>query len=129
MGVDQVYSILFISMRRIVRWASQKRNGSTQLISSLIQVSLIIMSLDLWAAPPPNIILIMSDDQGWGDVGYRNHPELKTPALDSMAANGLVFNRFYSAAPVCSPTRGSTAHRPAPLSLRYLLRQRGPPAG
>ncbi|MEM9672561.1 MAG: sulfatase-like hydrolase/transferase [Bacteroidota bacterium] len=56
---------------------------------------------------PPNIILIMSDDQGWGDVGFRNHPTLKTPALDSMAANGLVFDRFYSAAPVCSPTRGS----------------------
>lgn len=55
----------------------------------------------------PNIILIMSDDQGWGDAGYQGHPELKTPNLDKMAANGLVFNRFYSAAPVCSPTRGS----------------------
>ncbi|MGK7395339.1 MAG: sulfatase family protein [Candidatus Cyclobacteriaceae bacterium M3_2C_046] len=55
----------------------------------------------------PNIILIMSDDQGWGDAGYQGHNALKTPSLDDMAANGLVFNRFYAAAPVCSPTRGS----------------------
>ncbi len=55
----------------------------------------------------PNIILCMADDQGWGDVGFRNHPVLKTPVMDEMAASGLRFERFYSAAPVCSPTRGS----------------------
>jgi arylsulfatase A-like enzyme len=55
----------------------------------------------------PNIILCMADDQGWGDVGYRGHPVLKTPVLDEMAASGLRFERFYAAAPVCSPTRGS----------------------
>ncbi|WP_372796476.1 sulfatase [Pontiella sp.] len=55
----------------------------------------------------PNIIMIMSDDQGWGDVGFNGHPELKTPNLDRMAANGVRFDRFYAAAPLCSPTRGS----------------------
>lgn len=55
----------------------------------------------------PNIILCMADDQGWGDVGYAGHPVLKTPNLDAMAIAGLRFNRFYAAAPVCSPTRGS----------------------
>ncbi|MBN1489445.1 MAG: sulfatase-like hydrolase/transferase, partial [Phycisphaerae bacterium] len=55
----------------------------------------------------PNIILCMADDQGWGDVAYAGHPVLKTPNLDSMAAAGLRFDRFYAAAPVCSPTRGS----------------------
>ncbi len=55
----------------------------------------------------PNIILCMADDQGWGDVGYTGHPVLKTPNLDAMAAAGLRFDRFYAAAPVCSPTRGS----------------------
>lgn len=55
----------------------------------------------------PNIILCMTDDQGWGDTGYNGHPILKTPHLDEMAAEGLQFNRFYAAAPVCSPTRGS----------------------
>ena len=55
----------------------------------------------------PNIILCMADDQGWGDVGYAGHPVLKTPHLDAMAARGLRFDRFYAAAPVCTPTRGS----------------------
>jgi len=58
-------------------------------------------------AKRPNIILIMTDDQGWGQTGYYNHPVLKTPNLDAMAANGLRFDRFYAGAPVCSPTRAS----------------------
>ncbi len=55
----------------------------------------------------PNFVLLMADDQGWGDVGYYGHPVLKTPVLDEMAATGLRLDRFYAAAPVCSPTRGS----------------------
>ncbi len=55
----------------------------------------------------PNIILCMADDQGWGDVAYNGHPVLQTPNLDAMAASSLRFDRFYAAAPVCSPTRGS----------------------
>lgn len=55
----------------------------------------------------PNIILVMTDDQGWGDTGYNGHPILKTPNLDDMARTGIRFERFYSGAPVCSPTRGS----------------------
>jgi len=55
----------------------------------------------------PNIVLCMADDQGWGDMGYYGHPVLKTPNFDAMAAEALRFDRFYAAAPVCSPTRGS----------------------
>lgn len=55
----------------------------------------------------PNVILCMSDDQGWGDTGYNGHPFLRTPNLDAMCQAGLRFDRFYSGAPVCSPTRGS----------------------
>ena len=55
----------------------------------------------------PNIVLCMADDQGWGDMAYNGHPALKTPNFDAMAKTGLRFNRFYAAAPVCSPTRGS----------------------
>jgi len=55
----------------------------------------------------PNIILCMADDQGWGDMAYNGHPVLKTPHFDAMAAAALRFDRFYAAAPVCSPTRGS----------------------
>lgn len=55
----------------------------------------------------PNIVLCMADDQGWGDVGYYGKSPVQTPVLDEMAATGLRFDRFYAAAPVCSPTRGS----------------------
>lgn len=55
----------------------------------------------------PNIILLMGDDHGWDEVGYNGHPYLQTPVLDDMAATGLRMDRFYSASPVCSPTRGS----------------------
>ena len=64
-------------------------------------------ALVLLQTQPPNIILVMTDDQGWGDVGYNGHPHLLTPNLDEMAAQGVRFDRFYAAAPVCSPTRGS----------------------
>ncbi|MCX5685777.1 MAG: sulfatase-like hydrolase/transferase [Planctomycetota bacterium] len=60
----------------------------------------------------PNIILAMTDDQGWADVGYNSATNserafVKTPVMDEMAAAGLRFNRFYAQAPLCSPTRGS----------------------
>lgn len=55
----------------------------------------------------PNVILCMTDDQGWGDVGYNGHPVLRTPFLDQMSEEGLRFERFYASSPVCSPTRGS----------------------
>ncbi len=59
------------------------------------------------AATKPNIVLVMADDQGWGDMAYYGHPVLKTPNFDTAAATGLRFDHFYAAAPVCSPTRAS----------------------
>jgi len=61
----------------------------------------------LIAAEKPNIILVMCDDLGWGDVGFNGNKIIHTPHLDAMAKNSLRFERFYAAAPVCSPTRGS----------------------
>jgi len=58
-------------------------------------------------ANKPNVILCMTDDQGWGDTGYNGHKTLKTPNLDAMSTAGLRFDRWYAGAPVCSPTRGS----------------------
>jgi arylsulfatase A-like enzyme len=55
----------------------------------------------------PNIVLCMTDDLGYGDPGFNGNKIIKTPNLDAMAEAGLRFTRFYSAAPVCSPTRGS----------------------
>ena len=59
------------------------------------------------APDKPNIIMIMSDDQGWGDVGFNGNEVVKTPNLDQMAESGVRFDRFYAVSPLCSPTRGS----------------------
>ncbi len=67
------------------------------------------------ASKRPNVVLIMADDQGWGDTSYNGHPELKTPNLDDLAKSGLRMDRFYTAHFNCSPTRGSvmTGRHPA----------------
>jgi arylsulfatase A-like enzyme len=59
------------------------------------------------AANRPNIVLMMADDQAWGETGYNGHPHVKTPVLDEMARTALRLDRFYAGSPVCSPTRAS----------------------
>lgn len=81
-----------------------------RLLPTIILAGLLVPTLI--AAPPrnskrPHIILVMADDHGWGDTGYNGHPFVETPALDAMAKSAFVFERFYAAAPVCSPTRAS----------------------
>jgi arylsulfatase A-like enzyme len=58
-------------------------------------------------AQEPNVILVMADDLGYGDLSCQGHPHLHTPNLDSLANDGIRFTRFHAAAPVCSPTRAS----------------------
>ncbi len=66
----------------------------------------------------PNIILVMADDQGWGDTGYNGHPFVQTTARDAMAKDGFVFDRFYAGAPVCSPTRASVMTGRSPIRTK-----------
>lgn len=53
----------------------------------------------------PNFVVILCDDLGYGDLGAFGHPTIQTPNLDAMAAQGIQLSSFYSAAPVCSPSR------------------------
>src|SRR3954452_6310298 len=54
----------------------------------------------------PNIILILTDDQGWGDIGLHGNPNLQTPNMDRIASEGMQFTQFH-VCPVCSPTRST----------------------
>ena len=91
---------------------------------------------------PPNVIIILADDLGWGDVAYNGNTVVQTPALDRLAADGVRLDRFYAQAPSCSPTRasaltGRNGHRfgvvranngriePGERTLAELLRDRG----
>ena len=56
---------------------------------------------------PPNVILIVTDDHGIGDVGCYEHPEARTPNLDRLAASGVRFTQWYSNAPICSASRAA----------------------
>ncbi|MEO0588604.1 MAG: sulfatase-like hydrolase/transferase, partial [Planctomycetota bacterium] len=67
---------------------------------------LVLAATHATAADRPNVILIITDDQGYSDVGYNGNPWLQTPVLDELASRSTVFDRFY-ASPVCSPTRAS----------------------
>jgi arylsulfatase A-like enzyme len=57
----------------------------------------------------PNIVFILSDDQAWTDYGFMGHRHIKTPHLDQLAADSLVFERGYVAAPLCRPSLASMA--------------------
>src|SRR5690606_2388220 len=53
----------------------------------------------------PNIIVLLCDDLGYGDLQCYGHPHIKTPNLDQLAASGIRLTDFYAAAPVCSASR------------------------
>jgi len=58
------------------------------------------------AAPArPNVVLIVADDVGWGDLGVQGDPEVRTPRIDALARAGTRFTRAYASAPLCAPTR------------------------
>ena len=84
-------------------------------ISRIIFLLILFISCTKQVEQKPNIILIITDDQGYGDIGYNGNPHIKTPNLDLLAANSMRFNNFY-VSPVCAPTRSSL------LTGRYSLR-------
>jgi len=83
----------------------------------------IVVLMLCWASPfaraaegKPNIVIILADDLGYGDLGCYGHPSVRTPNLDRMAAQGMRFTDFYSAAEVCTPSRAAL------LTGRYPIR-------
>jgi N-acetylgalactosamine-6-sulfatase len=84
---------------------------------------------------PPNIIFLLADDLGWGDLGCYGHPHIRSPHLDRLAREGALFTQFYVNGPVCSPSRTAFMTGQYPARHRVhghfaeaeLNRQRGMP--
>ncbi len=70
-------------------------------------------------SPPLNVVLIVIDDLGWMDTGVYGSSFYETPHIDALASRGVLFTQFYTASPVCSPTRASlmTGKHPVRLDL------------
>jgi arylsulfatase A len=75
------------------------------LLRAVLTLFVLGLSGTLRAAEKPNIIIILADDLGYGDLGCYGHPSIHTPNLDRMAAEGLRFTDFYAGACLCTPSR------------------------
>ena len=93
---------------------TRKSEGAAQAVNPLVRAN---------AAERPNVVIILADDLGYGDLGCYGHPTIRTPNLDRMAAEGIRFTDFYVAQAVCSASRAASsctgvlaATRRAPVS-------------
>lgn len=75
------------------------------------------------AAPRPNLLFILADDLGYGDLSCFGRPDYQTPVLDALARQGLKFLSAYAAAPVCTPTRCAFVTGRFPQRLEVGLRE------
>lgn len=77
-------------------------------IMNVLSLLLVLLTFTtVRAADRPNIVIILSDDQGWTDYGFMGHPHIKTPHLDKLAKRGVLFERGYVASPLCRPSLAS----------------------
>ena len=95
------------------------------LVASVVYVGLVcglmsfqVNSPDLPVPNKPNVIFILADDLGYGDLGFLGQKHIETPNLDLLAARGMLFSNHYAGAPVCAPSRSAlltglhTGHTP-----------------
>ena len=80
-----------------------------------MRILLVLISLffSIWtpgtllSEEPPNVVVFLTDDQGWGDLGCYGHPRIQSPHLDQFAAEGLRLTQCYAGCSVCSPSRSA----------------------
>jgi arylsulfatase A len=92
-----------------VLWSIDEMKRSIVVLAFAVLVTTVVCSVTMAAdARPakPNFIILFADDLGWGDVGFNGRKDWASPNLDKLAAQGTVFNRWYSGAAVCAPSRG-----------------------
>ena len=68
-------------------------------------ILLLLITISAIEAKTPNLVLILADDLGYGDLSCFGQKTLKTPQLDKMASEGIKFSQFYAGSTVCAPSR------------------------
>jgi arylsulfatase A len=108
----------------------------TSRYSVLLVIGLLITPLLQAAdAGKPNIIFILADDLGYGDVGFNGQKKFKTPNIDKMTQDGVRMANFYSGAPVCGPSRAAlmygqhSGHSPIRRNPGWTADGKGPSMG
>lgn len=112
------------------KW-SRRRRGSTFVFLLVALAGLVRPAFAAEPAPDanrqrqPNVVVILADDLGYGDLGCYGHPRIKTPVLDKLAKEGLKLTSYYSGAPVCSPSRAAlmTGRIPQRLGIGDWVRE------
>ncbi|NMC19765.1 MAG: sulfatase-like hydrolase/transferase, partial [Thermogutta sp.] len=99
---------------------------SVPLLTALLGLGLVLGAAGFGRGEesPPNVLLILTDDQGWGDVRCCGAADLDTPNLDRLAAGGMRMTNFYANCPVCSPTRAAllTGRYPESVGVPGVIR-------
>jgi arylsulfatase A len=81
--------------------------GEFMLMKIMLFVAMLLSAQATAADRPPNIVMILADDLGWGDVSFNGRTEWATPNLDQLAKEGTCYKRWYTAAVVCAPSRAA----------------------
>jgi len=109
---------------------SKQHHSSTHHLETTMRLFLALLflaasALPLFAADTPNIIVVMTDDQGYGPVGRHGHPWIQTPNLDKLHDNSVRFTRFL-VSPTCSPTRSAlmTGRHPMRNGITHTILER-----
>jgi len=92
------------------RKTSKRRSGSTSngiqvCLLPLLLIACVLSASAVAQTAPPNIIVILADDLGYGDVGFNGCQDIPTPNIDSLATNGVLCSCGYATHPFCSPSR------------------------
>ena len=83
---------------------------------NFLLMMILIGSLGTTSSTKPNIVILLADDLGYGDLGYTGHPTISSPNIDRLSRRGKILTQFYSAASICSPSRAAL------LTGRYPVR-------
>lgn len=106
-----------------------RRTEHMKTLLTLLVSTLVFGSAFAATAARPNIVFILADDLGWKDVGYAGSSFYRTPNIDRLARDGMRFSQAYSAACMCSPSRGAiySGRNPARTSLTNVFQNAGAP--